>query len=161
MVEILNPTNVLNCLTQATLRANLIADVQAAVEAALGSSLKTDIETATLSITDLDVGSPIMKIGFYTGSGATYQELTSWTVAAQKTGYIEEISFCADLPDTARFKITIGASTVMEDVRLLQDVTLPLPKGATIAAGTKIAVLVKSDGATTIKANASITGKEV
>lgn len=102
-----------------------------------------------------------MKIGFYTGSAATYQEVVNWTVGANKTGVLEEVSFCSDLPDTARFKITLGAATIMDNVRLLQDVTLPLPKGATIAAGTKLAVFVKSDGATTIKSNASITGKEV
>lgn len=142
MVEILNPQNVLACLSQATFRSNLRSDMQTAVKSA-------------------EEGSPIMKVGFYTGNSNAYQEITSWTVTANKVGHVGEVSFCSDLPDTARFKVTIGAATIMNDVRLTQDVTLPFPKGATIAAGTKIAVFAKSDGATTIKVNASITGKEV
>ena len=130
MVEILNPPNVLACLTQDAMKANLD-------------------------------GVPIMKLGFYTGSSATYQEVTSWTISTGKKGVLGEVSFCSDLPDTARFKVTVGASTVLDNIRLTQDVTLPFPKGATVSTGTKLTVYVKSDGATTIKANASITGKEV
>lgn len=142
MVSILNPANILECLSQATFRSNLRSDIQAALDGGEG-------------------GSPIMKVGFYTGNSNAYQEITSWTVTANKVGHVGEVSFCSDLPDTARFKVTIGAATVMNDVRLTQDVTLPFPKGATIAAGTKIAIFAKSDGVTTIKVNASITGKEV
>lgn len=113
-------------------------------------------------ITDLTAGTPVSKLGRYSGSDSTYQTLVSWTVAAGKVGVLNEVAMaCADTTSytNARFRLTVAGSVQWADKQTDMGVSFPFPNNK-LDAGTVVLLEVKSvSGA--ITANGTITGKEV
>lgn len=96
----------------------------------------------------------------YSGSAITYQEVAKWTVTAEKTGELKEVSMITDEPAKTLWKLVIGATTVFEDVTIQSPLTLPF-FDLKLAAETVVTLSCKSSDGTAIVADGSIVGKEI
>ncbi|MCK9327022.1 MAG: hypothetical protein M0P69_16135 [Bacteroidales bacterium] len=103
-------------------------------------------------------GTPIAKVGYYTGTAEEYQELAKWEVTENKIGYLGTVNLQSIANDNALFKIIINTTTVIEDAEINGTINLKFPEGSIVES---ITVFAKSDGVKTIASHASITGKEV
>lgn len=103
---------------------------------------------------------PVCTVETFTGSSSSYQTLASWTVTTNKRGILTEVAFTRDTSGVAQYKLTIAGETQFEDFAPERDVALPL-HGVRLEEGQVVLLQVKSDGATSITVNGSITGGEI
>ena len=100
------------------------------------------------------------KVGRYSGTATTYQEVAKWTVTTARTGELKEITVRSDNYAKTNLQITVGA-VVFATEWLTQDV-MPLVWGdLRLAAGAVVKVEAKSTDGTSIIVDAVITGKEI
>jgi hypothetical protein len=119
---------------------------------------EADGTIVTKTTVTFGAGTPILKLGRYSGADAGYQELTSWTVGVGKTGVLKEIAFTYDPSGEARYQITIGAS-VISDFNPVTNGSFPFSPNR-LTAGTIVKIEVKSSAGATITVTGSITGDE-
>jgi len=73
-----------------------------------------------------DTGDPSVKLGYYSGSSTTYQNLASFTVPPLGYyGVISEVSF--ETTDLARYKLSIGTTVQFDDIKVLSPPSIPFP----------------------------------
>lgn len=100
-------------------------------------------------------------VGRYSGNATSYQTVKSWTVTDDKVGELNEISLASTTLSHAVWRVTIGATTWLDDAVLDAILTIPFYDLKLLAAAV-IKVEVKSDDvANTINASVSIVGKEI
>lgn len=104
-----------------------------------------------------EYGDPITKLGYYSGSDATYQILAKWDIPVGYYGVLQEISFTAD--SLARYRLTFGGDEQFTDLVLTTPISLPLPANK-LTGGQSIILEVKSAGGA-IEVNGAITAKNV
>jgi hypothetical protein len=99
-------------------------------------------------------------VGRYSGTSTSYQEVVSWTVAADKVGELKEITvLTTDYTKTA-FKITVGDVTFATDWTV--QAAMPLIfEDLKLAAGKVVKVECKSTDGTSITVDAVIVAKEI
>lgn len=108
---------------------------------------------------------PILKFNYYTGLSSEYQELVEYIPPAGRIGYIQdiEVSITAASLGAAQLKLTINSVQEIKD-EVLAHIKNTFRFGGKLIIRGKIdkgiTVQIKSDGATTIEATASITGIE-
>lgn len=103
---------------------------------------------------------PIASYGVVSTSSSSYQELVTWTVAAQRVGLLRAVEISCDNYDVAQFKLVVAGVTVFKDKKLPESFTKEFPD-IRLAAASMVTLSVKSDGATTITAYADLNAKEV
>lgn len=114
-------------------------------------------------LTRLVVGTPVCRLGRYSGADTAYQTLVSWTVSTGKEGVLEEVAFTCKDPtsfDKARFRLTIAGEVQFEDKQIDTGASFPFPPNRLLE-GEQVLLEVKSSDGTSITAMGSISGKEV
>jgi hypothetical protein len=99
-------------------------------------------------------------VGRYTGTDTTYQELASWTVAADYIGELKEIIIVSSNYDKTQCKVTVGAVVYATDWQVVSPVPL-IFEDLRLAEATVVKVETKSTDGTSITVDAVIVGKEV
>jgi hypothetical protein len=98
--------------------------------------------------------------GRYTGTDTTYQEVVSWTVAADKLGELKEITILSSSYAKTYFKVTVGDIVFATD--WIVQAAMPLIfEDLKLAAGKVVKVEAKSTDGTSITVDAVIVGKEI
>lgn len=103
---------------------------------------------------------PAGDVDRYSGSATTYQEVAKWTVTADRTGELKEVSMISDQAAKTLWKLVIGATTIFTDVTIQSPLTLPF-FDLKLAAATAVTLSCKSSDGTAIVADGSIVGKEI
>ena len=93
-----------------------------------------------------------------TNSG-TYQEVATWTCEKDE-GHLDALLFSSDTPATAQWKLVAQGETKFTDKKQQNNLNLDIP-GIELRRGDVVTIYVKSDGATTIVADAAIQGREI
>ncbi len=103
---------------------------------------------------------PVGKVKRYQGSDTSYQELAKWTIGKGNTGQLEQVSMATDNYDKTLWKLEVGDKMSLEDVIIPATLTMQFadPK---LPGETAVTLSVKSSDGTAIKADGSITGKEI
>ena len=102
----------------------------------------------------------IIQFVAYEGTAQTNQTLATWTVATDKVGNIYEIEMASDNYPKTRFTLEVDDVAVIDDEELVGPLTL-VCGGAKMPAASKFEVFARSSDGTSIKAEATIVGKEV
>lgn len=97
--------------------------------------------------------------GSISTSSASYQTVTSWTVAVGKVGVLCEVEMACDNYPVAVWKLVVGSVTVYDGVTLQSYINKRFPD-LRLAAGELVTISVKSNGSTTVTAYADIDCKE-
>lgn len=98
--------------------------------------------------------------GRYSGSSLIYQTVTSWTVAALKTGMLKEVSMVTSDYTKTKFKLVVGGVTYMTDSVIKTALSLPF-EDLSLAAGAVVILSAASTDGTAIVVDGEITAKEV
>lgn len=101
----------------------------------------------------------IAGYGNLSTSSASYQTVTSWTVAAGKGGVLSGIEIACDNYTIATWKLVVAGVTVFIGITIPSRLTKPFPN-LLLAAGDVVIISVHSDGVVTINTYADIDGKE-
>lgn len=95
-------------------------------------------------------------------SETTYKKVAEWRVGdtwGLNKGRIQEISVATSDYDVTEFKLTVMGKVFFKDKKVQAPFTLPFPPHD-IPKGERITIECRSDGATSITVDGSITGKE-
>lgn len=104
-------------------------------------------------------GTPVAKVGRYSGTDDTYQEVVSWTVDAGYEGALCEISMVSNNYSKTHLKLVIGGTPQFEDKVIQAALTLPWGENK-LASATQVILYAKStDGTSSITVDGAITGK--
>jgi hypothetical protein len=99
-------------------------------------------------------------VGRYTGIDTDYQEVVSWTVAADKLGELKEITILSSNYAKTNLQITVGGVTFATN--WIVQAAMPLIfEDLKLAAGAIVKVEAKSTDGTSITVDAVITAKEI
>lgn len=104
-------------------------------------------------------GVPIARVGRYSGSEQTYQEVVKWTVSTGKSGELKEVSMVSDTLDKTYWKLTVGDDLQFEDKIIQASLTLPFPDNK-LSEKTVVLLECKSSDGSSITADGMITGRE-
>lgn len=96
----------------------------------------------------------------YSGNLAAWQEVAKWTVTAEKTGELKEVSMITDDYVNTVWKLTVGATEVFTNLTIQSALTLPF-FDLKLAPLTVVTLSCHSDGVINIVADGSIVGKEI
>jgi hypothetical protein len=99
-------------------------------------------------------------VGRYTGTDTDYQEVVSWTVAADKLGELKEITILTSDYDKTYLKVTVG-NVVFATDWMAQGAMPLIFEDLKLAAGAVVKVEAKSSDGTSITVDAVITAKEI
>jgi hypothetical protein len=105
-------------------------------------------------------GTPVAKLGRYSGSDMDWQELVEWTVPTGKVGDLHEISWTSDNDAKTRMRLLIaGVDQGVPDAQIDSPLSLPWRENG-LAAGSVVTLSVKSSDGTAINVSGSLTGTE-
>jgi len=105
-------------------------------------------------------GTPVAKVGRYSGSDTDWQTLVTWTVPSDKVGDLHEISWVSDNDAKTRVRLVIaGADQEVPDSQIDSPLSLPWRENG-LAAGSAVTLSVKSSDGTAINVSGSLTGTE-
>ncbi len=102
---------------------------------------------------------PIFEVDRYTGLSAAYQSIVKWTVSSDAQGLLKTISMATDDYDNSTWQVTI-AGVNKKDFQIVTALSIEYD-GLVLQPDSVVEVLVKSDGANSIKADAIIVGREI
>jgi len=99
-------------------------------------------------------------VGRYAGDDTDYQEVASWTVAADKLGELKEITILSNNYAKTNLQVTVGDIVFATDWTV--QAAMPLIfEDLKLAAGKEVKVEARSTDGTSITVDAVITAKEI
>lgn len=105
-------------------------------------------------------GTPRSIAGHVSTSDSEYIEVANWTIPPNQVGQVEEISFTSDEPGIAQWKLTIRGVEQWADLHQQDALNVRFPSNNELNGDDEMVLEVRSDGATVIDADASISGIE-
>lgn len=102
----------------------------------------------------------ILYLARLTTSSATYAEVISFTVPADRTFVLSALEIASSNYAKGQFRVTIAGEQKFAD-RYLQTTFNPTFANVNLAAGQQVLIEAKSDGSTSINVDGAIEGKEI
>lgn len=105
-------------------------------------------------------GTPRSVAGHLSTNSSEYQTVASWAIPTNLVGQLEELSFTSDDPDTAIWRLTIAGVEQWADLTQQDPLNVRFPTNNQLDGDDEVLLEMRSDGATTIDADAAISGME-